>query len=185
MSASTDNSWLVIIDMQNIFGTPSQYWWCPNFAEIIAPIQNLAAQFPGRTLLTRFVAASDPQGSWVPYYQEFPFAEVPPTNPLYDIVTQLQSLIDPQNVVTMTTFGKWQGLSAITGPYPQLYLTGVATDCCVLSTAMQAAEAGAFVTVVMDACAGSSATNQVAAQNILIGYSPLIQITTSEELLKR
>ncbi len=53
-----------------------------------------------------------------------------------------------------------------------------------LSTAMQAAEAGAFVTVVIDACAGSSAENQAAAEKILVGYAPLIQIDKAERLLK-
>ena len=53
----------------------------------------------------------------------------------------------------------------------------MATDCCVLSTAMQAAEAGAFVTVDLSACAGSSDRNQIAAHDILLGYAPLIRVT--------
>lgn len=174
-------SWLVIIDMQTIFSQP-QWWPCPKFDDIIAPIQRLAAAFGERVLLTRFVDG-DPVGSWGPYYEAFPFAKVPPSDPIYDIVEQLQSLITPDNVVTMTTFSKWDGLRVKTGDYPHLVLTGVATDCCVLSTAMSAAEAGAFVTVVMDACAGSSDANQAAAQNIFDGYAPLISTTTTAELL--
>jgi nicotinamidase-related amidase len=53
-----------------------------------------------------------------------------------------------------------------------------------LSTAMAAAEAGAFVTVVLDACAGSSDVNQLAAKNILGGYAPLIEVKDHQELLK-
>jgi nicotinamidase-related amidase len=180
--------WLAIIDMQNVF-TGTSPWACPDFNGILSPIGLLAAKFGNRTLLTRFTASQQPQGSWVTYYspQWFQFAEVPPTSPLYDLVPPMQALANADNVVTMTTFNKWgdatQGLCAKTGPTPYLVLAGVATDCCVLSTAIAAAEAGAFVTVVMDACAGSSAQNQQAAQAIFTGYAPLITVTTTAQLL--
>ena len=172
---SDGDTWLVIIDMQNVFA--SGKWGCPKFATIIDPIRQLAASHPGRTLLTRFVDAPQKLGSWCPYYQEFKFANVADPNVIYDIVPALEDLITEDNVVTMTTFSKWDGILARTGPCPHLVLTGVATDCCFLSTAMQAAEAGAFVAVDLSACAASSDRNQVAAQNIMLGYHPLIQVT--------
>ncbi|MDQ3283877.1 MAG: cysteine hydrolase [Acidobacteriota bacterium] len=176
---SDDNSWLVIIDMQTIFREAGK-WPCPRFDEILSPIRQLAAQYRGRTLLTRFVDPPQKNGSWVPYYETFPFANVPDTDALYDIVEELADLVTPGNVVTMTTFSKWgdeqNGIRSKTGAYPHLLLTGVATDCCVLSTAMSAAEAGAFVTVAMNACAASSDQNQIAAEQILNGYAPLISL---------
>lgn len=181
--------WLVIIDMQNIFSpdTPGTEWGCPDFNTIISPIRALAAHYGERTLMTRFVAGQNHQGSWKPYYEKFKFAAVPDNDPLYDIVEPLRDLDRGDNVVTMTTFSKWgdeqRGLRSKTGAFPHLVLCGVATDCCVLSTAMAAAEAGAFVTVVLDACAASSATNQEAAKNILIGYAPLIAVTNTQEWL--
>jgi nicotinamidase-related amidase len=177
MNASVNASpWLVIIDMQVIFSDYPKWWGCPRFGEIIEPIRKLAAEFEGRTLLTRFVAAREHEGSWKRYYEEFPFAAVPGSDPIYDIVEPLRDLVREDNVVTMSTFSKWKGIREKLGECPHLVLTGVATDCCVLSTAMSAAEAGAFVTVVMDACAGSSDENQVAAKNILKGYAPLIDV---------
>src|SRR5262249_11435927 len=117
---------------------------------------------------------------------QFHFANVPGSDPLYDVVEPLQYLIRDDNVVTMTTFNKWgdehHGLRAKTGKYPHLVLAGVATDCCVLSTAISAAEAGAFVTVVLDACAASSPDNQLAAKNILLGYAPLIDVKSHEDM---
>ncbi len=185
-TSPTTAPWLVIIDMQTIFSEYPKWWGCPNFQGILAPINRLAAQFGERTLLTRFVAAQVPQGSWVPYYQQFPFAKVPPTDPIYDLVPAVKHLVRPDNVVTMTTFSKWgdaqHGIRAKTGPTPHLVLAGVATDCCVLSTAMQAAEAGAFVTVALDACAASSSENQIAAENIMKGYAPLIHVATAAQL---
>lgn len=184
----TDTTWLVIIDMQTIFSQYPKWWGCPKFNDIVEPIRKLAAKYGDRTLITRFVAGSDHEGSWIPYYKEFPFADVPDSDPIYDVVDQLKYLICDNNVVTMTTFSKWgdehKGVRAKTGKYPHLVLAGVATDCCVLSTAMAAAEAGAFVTVVLDACAGSSDDNQFAAKNILMGYAPLIEVKNHQELLK-
>jgi nicotinamidase-related amidase len=171
------DTWLVIIDMQNVFASGPITWRCPDFGKIIEPIRRLAADYPGRTLLTRFVDAPQKAGSWVQYYKESAFANVPESNCMYEIVTALQDLITADNVVTRTTFNKWDGILSKTGPYPHLLLAGVATDCCVLSTALQAAEAGAFVTVALNACAGSSPENQMAAERILRGYKPLIQVT--------
>jgi nicotinamidase-related amidase len=182
----TDSPWLVIIDMQTIFSQYPKWWGCPKFDEIIEPIRKLASRYEGRTLLTRFVAGAHHEGSWGPYYKQFPFANVPGSDPIYDVVAPLQYLIRDDNVVTMTTFSKWgdehHGLRAKTGKYPHLVLAGVATDCCVLSTAMSAAEAGAFVTVVLDTCAASSDANQLAAKNILLGYAPLIDVKGHEDL---
>ena len=185
--AGVDSPWLVIIDMQNIFSQYPKWWGCPRFDEIIAPIRTLAARFGDRTLLTRFVAGADHGGSWGPYYEKFRFADVPGSDWRYEVVDPLKDLIRGDNVITMTTFSKWgnerHGVRAKTGEYPHLVLAGVATDCCVLSTAMAAAEAGAFVTVALDACAGSSAENQLTAKHILTGYAPLIHITDHQELL--
>ncbi len=185
--SNTDSPWLVIIDMQTIFSQYPKWWGCPKFNEVIQPILDLAAMFGDRTLITRFVRGPAPQGSWVPYYQQFPFANVPGSDPIYDLVPPIANLVRGDNVITMTTFSKWgdevHGLRAKTGKDPHLVLAGVATDCCVLSTAMSAAEAGAFVTVTLDACAGSSDENQLAAKKILIGYAPLISITDTQQLL--
>lgn len=187
-STNTDRAWLAIIDMQTIFSQYPKWWGCPKFDDIIAPIGRLAARFDDRTLLTRFVAERKPRGSWVPYYQQFPFAKVPGSDPIYDLVPPIRRLARKDNIVTMTTFSKWgdarRGLRAKTGEKPHLVLAGVATDCCVLSTAMAAAEAGAFVTVALNACAGSSPQNQLAAKKILQGYTPLINVTTWQNVLK-
>lgn len=184
----TDNAWLVIIDMQTVFSQYPKWWGCPKFDDIIEPIRKLAAKYGDRTLITRFVAGADHKGSWVPYYKEFPFADAPDSDRMYEVVDPLKDLVRDNNVVTMTTFSKWgdehKGIRAKTGQHPHLVLAGVSTDCCVLSTAMAAAEAGAFVTVALDACAGSSDANQLAAKNILTGYAPLIGIKDHLELLK-
>ena len=122
------------------------------------------------------MAPENPEGSWVSYYGDWPFALVPPTDPLYDLVPPFADLGVP--VVSAPTFGKWgPELAAVVGPDAPLVLTGVSTDCCVLSTALAAADAGRFVTVVADACAGLSRTDHQRALDAMALYAPLITIT--------
>ena len=73
-------------------------------------------------------------------------------------------------------------LAAVVGPDAPLVLTGVSTDCCVLSTALAAADAGRFVTVVADACAGLSDADHQRALDAMALYAPLITITSVAEV---
>jgi nicotinamidase-related amidase len=66
-----------------------------------------------------------------------------------------------------------------------MVLTGVATDCCVLSTALGALDAGRFVTVVSDACAAVSDEAQQQTLALLQLLSPMCEVVTSRELLAR
>jgi nicotinamidase-related amidase len=88
--------------------------------------------------------------------------------------------------VTATTFGKWgPDLAAATGDAEHLVVTGVSTDCCVLSTALAAADAGRFVTVPEDACAGLSPADHRRALDAMALYAPLITISSVDEVLSR
>ncbi|WP_461963052.1 cysteine hydrolase family protein [Curtobacterium sp. 24E2] len=133
-------------------------------------------------MFTRFVAPPRPQGAWMPYYREWPFALVPDADPLYALTEPFASAAGDRNdpVVTEPTFGKWgTGLQAVVGDHPHLVLTGVSTDCCVLSTALAAADAGATVTVVADACAGASDADHERALDAMRLYAPLITVVDS------
>jgi nicotinamidase-related amidase len=50
----------------------------------------------------------------------------------------------------------------------------------VISTALDAADDGAFVRVVADACGGSSPASHDAAITVMRGYAPQIEISTVE-----
>ncbi|HEY5821242.1 MAG TPA: isochorismatase family protein [Propionibacteriaceae bacterium] len=174
--------WLVAIDLQQIFGDPASPWATPGFGRAVAGTQALLPAYAGRTVHTRFVAPAEPVGAWVPYYQDWPFALVPPTDPLYDLVPGLW--VDGDPVVTATTFGKWRpDLRAVLGGSESIVLTGVSTDCCVLSTALAAADAGIAVRVVADACAGLTELDHQRALDAMALYAPLITIATVTEIL--
>ena len=176
------DAWLVVIDPQRIFADSASQWGSPMFPGIVDPVRRLATAAGERTVVTRWVTATEPQCSWAAYLEAWPFANVPEGDPLLEVVPELADL--GSEVVSLPTFGKWgHALQAVTGRTPHLVLTGVSTDCCVVSTALAAADAGATITVVTDACAGSTPENHRAAMDVMALYPPQITLATTEEVL--
>ena len=62
-------------------------------------------------------------------------------------------------------------------------VAGVATDCCVVSTVLPAADAGVPVRVVTDACAGSDDEEHDRAVHLMGLHAPLVELTTTAALL--
>lgn len=177
--------WLVVVDPQRIFADPASKWSSPFFDQAMERIALLAAHVgPERTVVTRWLPTADRAGSWGAYFRAWPFADVSAEDPLFDLVGTAQGLSSRPSV-DEPTFGKWGGaLEGIVGPHPELLLTGVSTDCCVLSTALAATDAGAHVRVVTDACAASTGENGTTALQAMSLYAPQIELTTSAQLLQ-
>jgi nicotinamidase-related amidase len=184
----TGRSVLVVVDMQPVFADEGSPWGAPRFGEALPVVRSLAeAAGPERTVFTRFVAPERPEGAWVPYYAEWPFALQPPDAPAYRVVPALEDLAAVSSVVTATTFGKWgRELAAHVRPGDTMLLVGVSTDCCVLSTALAAADAGVAVRVVADGCAGSDDAAHARALDAMRLYAPLadvVDVTTARAIL--
>jgi nicotinamidase-related amidase len=175
----TPGGWLVVIDLQHVFGDADSPWGAPRFGEIRPRIRELVEAFGERVVWTRFIAPDQPSGAWREYYEQFPFALQPPDAPLYALVDESGSA----PVVDATTFGKWgPELAALVGDGP-LTVAGVATDCCVISTVLPAADAGIPVRVVSDACAGSGDDDHERALRVMSLYAPLVRLVTTAEVL--
>lgn len=173
---------LVGVDLQRIFADPSSAWATPGFERALAGTRRLLPAYEERTVLTRFVAPRHPQGAWVDYYRLWPFALVPDDDPLYDLVDGLDAAA--ARIVSEPTFGKWgAALEKVLGDADGMLLTGVSTDCCVLSTALGAADAGIRVRVATDACAGVTDADHERALAAMALYTPLIELTTVDEVL--
>jgi nicotinamidase-related amidase len=173
----TGQPWLVVVDMQRVFAADSP-WASPDYRTAAAGIGRLLPHFGERVVFTRYVAPQPPTGAWVSYFEQWPFALVPPDDPLFDLT------LDPADhpVVTLPTFGKWgPELAALVGE--RIVLTGVSTDCCVLSTALPAADAGVEVVVPADACAGATPEDHRRALEAMALYAPLVEVTTVDEVL--
>lgn len=177
-------SWLVIIDPQRIFAEVGSDWASPLWQDAVGNIRALADAHAGRVVITRWVPPPRGRrvGSWAAYMAAWPFADRDPGDPAFDIVDELADL--DAHVISEPTFGKWgPQLAGLLGAEASFVLCGVATDCCVISTALPAADAGATIVVATDACAGSTPENQAAALTVLGLYPPQITLRTTADLL--
>jgi nicotinamidase-related amidase len=181
--------WLLIIDPQRIFADPGSDWASPFWEEAWARIRELAAQVgPERTLVSRWLPTADRETSWGDYFAAWPFADVPATDPLYDLVDGAAGLT-AHPTVDEPTFGKWGpqlvarlGAEATRAP---LLIAGVSTDCCVIATVLAAADAGARLTVVTDACAASDGDNGAAALHTMSLFGPQVTLASTADVLAR
>jgi nicotinamidase-related amidase len=181
--SASEGTWLVVIDPQNIFASPDSAWGSPFFAEAMPRIRSLADSFGDRVLVTRWMPTADRSTSWGEYFAAWPFADQPPTDELFDLVPDATAL-SPHPTLDLPTFGKWgPELESIVGHGGSFVLAGVSTDCCVISTALAAADAGARVTVATDACAGSTAENHAAALHVMGLYPPQLTLAMTAEVL--
>ncbi|MER7183439.1 isochorismatase family protein [Streptomyces hyaluromycini] len=179
---TTSPGLLAVIDMQHVFADPAGPWAAPRYAEAAAGVRRLLPAFGNRTVFTRFVAPAHPTGAWRAYYDRWPFALQPAEAELWRLTDEFEQ--QAEVVLDAPTFGKWTPeLAALATPHGRLVLAGVSTDCCVLSTALPAADAGIEVLVVADACAGADDDSHAKALHLLDLYRPLIRVTTTAELL--
>ena len=181
-SRDAEARWLMIIDMQRIFGEPSSQWATPGYASAGAGIQRLLGAFESRVCFTRFLPPDPPSGVWITYYETWPFALDPVNAPLYELSEEFVSI--PATIIDRTTFGKWDTETGrALGNPDAIVLAGVTTDCCVLSTALAAADAGVHVMVAADACAGVTEADHQRALDAMALYSPLIDIAEVDTIL--
>jgi len=173
---------LMIIDMQRIFAEPSSQWCTPGYASACAGIQRLLGAFESRVCFTRFLPPDQPSGVWITYYEMWPFALDPVNAPLYELSEEFVSI--PATIIDRTTFGKWDAETGrALGNPDAIVLAGVTTDCCVLSTALAAADAGVHVTVAADACAGVTETDHRRALDAMTLYTPMIDVAQVDTIL--
>ena len=177
---------LVVVDAQVVFADPASAWAAPGFAGVVPVVRSLVEAFDAAgapVVFTRFLAPEHPVGAWVGYYERWPFALRPPGDALWDLVGGTGRRTE-HPVVDATTFGKWgPALAAATAGASGIVLAGVSTDCCVLSTALGAADAGVGVRVAADACAGVSAADHERALAAMALYDPLVRVVDAASVL--
>lgn len=170
------SDWLLVIDMQPAFGRPDSPWYVPGYEACARNVARLVDAFTDRVLFTRFVPQIDPKGSWRSYYDEHPFALEPQHHGLW----ALDRRWDDYPSVASHRFAKWREASPKLPKDADLVLCGVATDCCVLGTAMEANDAGRCVRLVADACAAATSALHDAALTILADRSGLLQLSNTD-----
>lgn len=180
--------WLLVIDPQRIFADPASEWCSPFFPPAMENIARLAAAVgPERTLVTRWLPTADRATAWGDYYRAWPFADVSPEDPRYELVEAARGL-SAHPTIDEPTFGKWgpqlaQRVGWEQNPRTHLLVTGVTTDCCVISTVLPAADAGVRLSVITDAVAHSAAENGPPALHTMSLFPPQVDLRTTDEAL--
>lgn len=182
-----EDEWLVVIDRQRVFAESEwSAWACPDgsYHTTDEAFARLAKTFGDRVVYTRYVAPEPPQNAWVDYFKDWPQFLVAPDDPMYDLTADTAELAQGHAVVSCDTFGKWGSVlsEAIKGA-KKITVCGVATDCCVLTTVLAAADNGVAVRVAADACAGSSPENHQMALSTMALFTPLVTVTDTDSIV--
>ena len=181
----------VVVDMQRLFAEETG-WRVPDLAALLPPIGKLIAHRPARALYARFItpaSIADAKGAWQSYYRQWPQVirdRLP--DGIFDLVAPLARDAAPNQ-----QFDK-EGFSAFSGPsFPgmlrdlgasALVLSGVETDVCVLSTALEAIERGLRVVIATDAVTSSSpAGHRATLDHVLPRFEPMLDLAPSADII--
>ena len=164
---------LLVIDMQNAY-TAEGPWTCPNMArateQIIALIES--GRF-SEVVFTRFDAPQDPVGTWKDY--NVINREVNEDEWMNEMVPELAPYLTQYSVFSKSTYSSMtvpeirEAAEQCTARGGSVVLTGVVSECCVLSTAFEAIDLGCPVVYITDACAGCSDDLEAAVVSVLAG----------------
>lgn len=178
---------LVVVDMQDVFRHPESPWRTASFDDAADGIDRLLDAFDDRVRFTRFVPPATTPGSWGPYYETFAEVLREDRAGWWHLAAPYgeRAAAGPETVVR-STFSAWdERLRDAAGDGGTIVLCGVATDCCVISTALAAVDDGAFVRIAADACGGSNETSHEAALAVMRNYGPQIEISDVRRELER
>lgn len=175
------NDVLVVIDMQHAFADADSPWRAPRFDEALINVERLRHSFLGQVVLTRFVWDPAEPGAWHDYYDQWPAMRRAADEAAWQLIPAVG---ESDIVMSAPTFSKWGADMAAAVPQDaRMILCGVATDCCVIATAMAAVDAGRQVILVADACAGGTDDQHDQAVAVMALLDPLLQVTSVDELL--
>lgn len=179
--SSFQESLLVLIDMQHAFQRPGLQWECDGYDAAANRVQELREAHLGPAVWTQFIRDPAEEDAWGSYYDRWDQYRLGPEDPVWGLTLEPQ----PEDIrVQAPTFGKWiTPLIEVAKPYATITIAGVATDCCVLSTVLPAVDAGKYVTVVSDACAGATPEAHQQALSLMAMLNPMVTIATTAEVL--
>ncbi len=176
------NTLLIVIDMQRAYA-PGGAWETPGFLRAEENILRLCERYPRRAF-TRHVPFQNPPGTWRAYNEAF--REINEDAEAARLTAPIERIaagrtFDKNTYSALASGGLYAHLQR--GGYDELLLTGVQSEFCVLATMLDAVDRGLPVTLVSDACAGSTdALARVPAQ--IAALAPCqIRLTTTEEAL--
>lgn len=182
---------LLVIDMQRMFAEGTE-WQVPNVNRVIQPIVALHEAHAGVTIFTRFMTPRTPAeapGEWSRYYERWRDMTLDLMDPaMLDLMPALAACVPPGEVIDKRSYGGFDTPAFVQALRRQhassLVLTGVETEVCVLSTAMQAMDRGWRVVVVEDAVTSSAPEGHRAALELMrTRFTHQIDIAAAKDVL--
>jgi len=183
----------VCVDMQKLFG-PQGPWATPWMERVLPVVTRLCERHPGRTVFSRFIPPRQPDdlpGQWQKYYRRWKHVTQAELDPgLLDLIPPLGRFVPPAVVVDKTRYSAFAGTTLFAHLQSRkadgLIISGSETDVCVLSTVLDAVDAGFRVILVRDAVCSSSDEGHDALLKVYHRrYSEQIETADAQEILDR
>lgn len=184
MTQKTTNDLLLVIDMQNVY-LPGQPWACETASRTKKNILKLLENHPKeQVIFTRYIAAEHPVGTWKTYNEmNKKINEDPWMNELMDGIKEAAKEYPVYDKSTYSSF-QITAIRQAAQKADRIILTGVVSECCVLSTFFEGIDLGYKLLWLTDAASGLNPTLEAETLHILQGLSPLhVEFMTTEEYL--
>ncbi|WP_284736082.1 cysteine hydrolase family protein [Dongia deserti] len=160
----------IVVDMQELFRSHPE-WGTQSLTGIIPPTQRLLTARPDSAYFSRFIpaqSAAQANGTWQRFYRRWSSVTLDRLEPAQiEIVQELRPWA--RRVADKQVYSAWAcaELRDAAIAAQTVILTGAETDVCVLSTAMDALQAGLRVILATDALTSSSQACHMKALEIL------------------
>ena len=170
-TAKTNQDLLLVIDMQNVY-TKGQEWACEEVEKA------------SQVIFTQYLATKHPEGVWKEYNKVNAAVNADPW--LNEMMSEFLPYTKKYPVYTKSVYSSFviPQVRELAKHASRVVISGVVAECCVLSTALSAIDAGCKVIYLTDAVAGLNATSRKEAENILSYLSPLhTELMTTQQYL--
>lgn len=175
---------ILVTDMQNVYRA-GQPWACRDtdgaaekILEILHHVENK------QVIFTKFMPPQNPFGAWKVYNEKY--KKINESEFLNELVPQLSAVSADYRVYEKSVYSSFAISEVLEAAKKakRVVLTGVVAECCVLSTAFAAIDAGCHVVYLTDAVSGLDEPKEQAAILTLSGLSPVhTTICTTDEYL--
>lgn len=169
------NDLILVIDMQNAYraGEP---WGCDTFERSRTRIRQVldAAEARGAAVcLTQFIADPNGTGTWADYNAVN--KAINDDAWMNELIDELKPYAAKYPVYSKSVYSSMHipELREAAKKAERVVITGVVSECCVLSTCLSLIDMGCRVLYLKDACSGVDEAYEAAVLKILDGMSPL------------
>lgn len=175
---------LLVIDMQNVY-LPDSPWGCKNMPKAISNIKTLLDYEDKKydVIFTEYLPSESPKGIWKEY--NIVNKEINDNKWMNEIVDELKDYDYPIYTKSVYSSMKIDKVRELSEEANRIVISGVVSECCVLSTVLEAIDLGYKVIYLKDACAGFNDETEASVLKVFEGLIPLhIEVMTTEEYLR-